>query len=230
MNRFNIAIDGPASSGKGTIARRVAASLGYVYIDTGAMYRAVALAASTRGISLSEEDLVVACAQALTIRVSSNADGQQLHLDGVDATDALRLPEHGRGASIVSTYAGVRAALTQQQRALGNDGGVVMDGRDIGSVVLPDARLKVYLDASIKARAKRRFIDLKTKDPELKLSVVEEALAARDARDMNRAHAPLQRTKDALYIDSTELTIDDVVNRILAAAAQEGRNDATADD
>jgi len=214
-----IAIDGPASSGKGTVARMVARQLGYAYIDTGAMYRAVALRALESGIAFTDAEGLGALASSIDFRF--RWDGEQLQiLDGErDLSREIRTETVGRGASAVAVLPAVRAALLGRQRALGADGGVVMDGRDIGTVVLPDAGLKIFLDAAPSERARRRHAELVLKDPGLTYEVVLADLIARDKQDSQRAAAPLRRAEGARLVDSTGQTIEAVVATILGHVA-----------
>ncbi len=218
--RLIIAIDGPSGVGKGTVARDVAAALGYRHIDTGAMYRAVAWRAKTAAVSLDDADALTALAERLDIVAS----GPSVLVDGVEVSGEIRTPEIDRGASRVARVAGVRTALVAQQRRLGAGGGVVMEGRDIGTVVFPDAEVKVYLDASADERARRRLHDdvrRETRDP----GQVAGEMAARDEADRTRAVAPLAMAADAHLIDTTPLSIRQVVEQILAiAAAGRGRS------
>ena len=221
-----IAIDGPASSGKGTVARMVARQLGYAYIDTGAMYRAVALRALESGIAFTDAEGLGALASSIDFRF--RWDGEQLQiLDGErDLSQVIRTEPVGRGASAVAVLPAVRAALLGRQRALGADGGVVMDGRDIGTVVLPDAGLKIFLDADPGERARRRHAELVQKDPGLTYEVVLADLIARDQQDSQRAAAPLRRAEGARLVDSTGQSIEAVVSAILGhVASVNGRVD-----
>ncbi len=211
-----IAIDGPASSGKGTVARRVAERLGYAYVDTGAMYRCVGARVLEQGGSPADAELSERVARGM--RIGFDWHGGQLRVlrDGVDVTRDIRTEAAGRAASAVAVHPGVRAALLDAQRALGAGGGVVMDGRDIGTVVLPDAQLKIFLDASLDERARRRHLETPGSD----YDTIRRDLEARDAQDAGRATAPLRRADDAVVIDSTSEPIEAVVERVLALAAQ----------
>jgi cytidylate kinase len=214
-----IAIDGPASSGKGTVARGVAERLGYAYVDTGAMYRSVALLARRRGISWDDEAGLAALATGLRFSFQW-ADGLlRVIVDGEELTRAIRTDELGTGASMVSRHPAVRSALLGLQRGLADAGGVVMDGRDIGTVVLPDAELKIYLDAALDERARRRHEELVRRGEPVTLHDVEDAMRARDAQDMNRSVAPLAVAADAVVLDSTHLTIRQAIEQVLALAA-----------
>lgn len=217
-----IAIDGPAGSGKGTAARRLAQSLGYGWIDTGAMYRAVAWAARERGVSWDDAAGLGALATGLAMVFGQDGDRLTLHVDGVDVTDAIRADDVGTGASRVSRWPSVRSALLDQQRALGAAGGVVMDGRDIGTVVLTDAALKVFLDADIDERARRRTEELRARGESVDLDAIREAMARRDAEDTQRAVAPLRPADDAVHVDATALSPDEVLAALMALARARG--------
>lgn len=205
-----IAIDGPAGSGKSTVARRVAARLGFQYVDTGAMYRAVAHAALQQRIPLQDALRLEQLAASLDLRFISRPEGDRLLAGGKDVTEAIRAPEVAQAASVVSAIPGVRRALVALQQRLGREGQIVMEGRDIGTVVFPDARLKVYLDASPETRGRRRWLE-KGGD----LAQVIEDISQRDARDRQREHSPLRQAPDAHYLDTTSLTEDEVVERIV---------------
>jgi len=220
--RLCIAVDGPASSGKGTVARHVAEVLGYQYVDTGAMYRVVALVAQQRGVPWHQEDGLTALAVRLQFRFEWDEDLLRILVDGKDVTSAIRSEEIGQGASAVSRLPGVRQALLGLQQGLGHDGGVVMDGRDIGTVVLPDAELKVFLDADVEERALRRHEELLRKGEQVHYHDVLHALEARDSQDRNRAVAPLKAADDAVHIDTTKLTIRQAIDRVLELAHQRG--------
>jgi len=220
LKEITIAIDGPAASGKSTVGARLAQKLGYLYFDTGVLYRAVTWAALDRGIPITDEEAITRLAETLEIQVLRPTvdDGRQYTVlaDGVDITWAIRSPEVNQGVSPVSAYPGVRAALTARQRAIGAAGGVVMVGRDIGTVVLPEAEIKVYLDASLHERARRRHLeDLRRGKPSDLADVIRD-LERRDRIDSTRAAAPLRPADDAIIVDSTNLTADQVVERVLA--------------
>ncbi len=220
MRQITIAIDGPAASGKSTVGARLAHQLGYLYFDTGVMYRAVTWAALDRGIAIDDEDAITRLAEELEIQVLRPTldDGRQYTIlaDGTDITWAIRSPEVNQGVSPVSAYPGVRRALTARQRAIGADGGVVMVGRDIGTVVLPEAEIKVYLDASLHERARRRHLENLGRGKASDMAEVIRDLRRRDRIDSTRAAAPLRPADDAIILDSTNLTADQVVERILA--------------
>ena len=227
MIPITIAIDGPAASGKSTIGERLATTLGYLYFDTGVMYRAVTWAALDRGIAISNEPAVTALAETLQIGIEppTSQDGRQYTVlaDGEDITWKIREAAVNREVSPVSAYRGVRTALTAQQRRIGLQGGVVMVGRDIGSVVLPEAELKVYLDASLHERARRRFVEFAERGSRLPFEDVVADLARRDEIDSSREVAPLSKAEGAAYLDTTRLDIDQVVARILSMLPAEAR-------
>jgi len=210
-----VAIDGPVGAGKSTVARAVAQRLRFRYVDTGAMYRSVAWAALQRGIGLSDERAVTALAQSLQIDFVTDPEGQRILVDGVDVTDLIRTPQVSDGASVVSVYPGVREAMVAVQRRLGADGGVVMEGRDIGTVVFPDAEIKVFLDASLDERARRRFEELRARGVGADLESVRRAEEERDRRDRTRSHSPLRAASDAVVIDSTGIPADEVAAGIV---------------
>lgn len=208
-----IAIDGPAGSGKSTVARRVAQRLGFLYVDTGAMYRAVGHAARQQGIPLEDADRLEQLAVTLDLHFVRGPAGDRLLAGGEDVTEAIRTPQAAQDASVVSVLPGVRRAMVELQRRMGRDGNIVMEGRDIGTVVFPDARVKVYLDASPEARGRRRWLETGGD-----LAQVIENIQQRDARDSEREHSPLRQASDAVYLDSTDLPVDEVVERIAALA------------
>ncbi|MGI6380638.1 MAG: (d)CMP kinase [Anaerolineae bacterium] len=228
MRQITVAIDGPAASGKSTVGARLAHRLGYLYFDTGVMYRAVTWAALDRGVAIDDEEAITRLAEELEIRVLRPTldDGRQYTVlaDGRDITWDIRSPEVNQGVSPVSAYLGVRRALTARQRAIGADGGVVMVGRDIGTVVLPKAEIKVYLDASLHERARRRHLEDLRRGKASDMAEVIRDLRRRDRIDSTRAAAPLRPADDAIILDSTNLTADQVVERIVALVAP--RDDA----
>jgi CMP/dCMP kinase len=219
MKPTTIAIDGPAASGKSTIANALARKLNYLYFDTGVMYRAATWAVLDRGVAVTDEVAVTNLTEVLQIDVKppSIDDGRQYDVlcDGVDVTWAIRSPEVDANVSPVAVYPGVRSALTAQQRRIGLRGNVVMVGRDIGTVVLPEAPLKVYLDASAEERARRRFVEVQARgDQAQTYEAILENVKRRDAIDSGRATAPLKAAPDAVIIDSTSLSVDEVVVRV----------------
>jgi cytidylate kinase len=208
-----IAIDGPSASGKGTVAQRVAGALGFRYLDSGALYRGVALACLRRGINLDNRLETAHSAVNLNIEFHSNS----VILDGKDATNALRAENVGAGASRVAAYPEVRDALLDRQRAFRQPPGLVADGRDMGSVVFPDAALKIYLTASAEERALRRYKQLIEKGLSASISALLQEIRDRDARDSARAVSPLQKCADAIELDTTDMSIEAAVAAVLAA-------------
>lgn len=212
---MQIAIDGPASAGKSTIAKLVATKLGYVYCDTGAMYRTVTLMALRAGIDVHDADAITARLPELRIDFRPTADGQQVLMNGDDVSLAIRQEDVTNNASAVSAIPAVRADLTQRQRDIAAAGNIVMDGRDIGTTVLPDAELKLFMVASVEERARRRFLDNQAKGIDVPVEVLEQEIAARDHKDSTRATSPLKQADDAVRIDTTHMSIDEVVTEIL---------------
>lgn len=215
-----VAIDGPAGAGKSTIARRVAEALGFVYIDTGAMYRAVALRATKEGVDLADAARLEPLARASDIRFESGSS--RVLLDGEDVTEAIRRPEISPAASKVSAVPAVRRALVEKQRQIAASSNVVMEGRDIGTVVFPDAAVKIYLDASPEVRAARRVRQLAEKGIPADFEEVAREIRERDHRDSTRADSPLRRAPDAVYLDTTALSLDEVEGAILKVIASHG--------
>jgi cytidylate kinase len=209
---FIVAIDGPSGAGKGTVARAVASALGFRHVDTGAMYRAVGWKALRTGVSPDDEPAVAAIARTADIHVEAGT----VTIDGDDVTSAIRTPEIDRAATAVAKLPRVREALVKSQRALGRQGGVVMEGRDIGTVVFPEAAAKIYLDASAEERARRRASDPAHSGGKTGQAAVAEAIAARDRSDTTRAVSPLSIADDAVVIDTTSLSIDEVVAKVMA--------------
>jgi cytidylate kinase len=214
MQRPIVAIDGPAGAGKSTVARRLAARLGYVYIDTGAMYRAVALAAERQGVASDDPEGLAHLAAGLRLEFVPGGERPRLLVDGEDVSRAIRTPAMSRASSEVSRWPGVRAAMVAQQRRLAAEGGVVMEGRDIGTVVFPDARAKIFLTATPEERGRRRAEELAVRGEAVDLEQVVREVAERDRRDMERKHSPLRRAEDAVEFVTDGLTIDEVVDRL----------------
>lgn len=223
---ISIALDGPAGSGKSTIARAVALKFNYIYIDTGAMYRAITLKAIQHKISNENKVALTQLAYKTLIRfryIEANGLSElRMVMDGIDVSEAIRSLEVTSNVSAVSAVAGVREALVKLQRDMAQEGGVVMDGRDIGTVVLPDAELKIFLTASIKERSKRRWMELKAKGVEVGLVELEEQIQKRDELDSNRELNPLRQADDAILIDTTLLSITEVTDRIVELALTRG--------
>ncbi len=234
-----ISIDGPAASGKSTVGALLAERLGYVYFDTGVMYRAVTWAALARGIDIEDQEAVTCLAETLRIEVTkpTEEDGRQytVYADGEDVTWKLRQPEVNRFVSPVSAYVGVREALVLQQRRIATQGSIVMVGRDIGTVVLPDAELKIYLDAMVDERAWRRYVEeverrtlrKPERDQELdgEYDAIRESLARRDRIDSSREVSPLRPAEDAIVVDTTDLDVEQVVSRVLDLAQHHDKPD-----
>jgi len=213
-----VAVDGPVGSGKSTVARRVAVRLGYVYLDTGAMYRAVGLLATEAGVTLDDEEAIVALARSAGLRF--DGDGRLLAGER-DVSDAIRTLEMGAAASRVSALPGVRGLLVEEQRRLAGDTDIVMEGRDIGTNVFPDAAVKVYLTARPDVRAARRAAELRAKGDEVDEAQVLAALLERDRRDSTRAVAPLRRAADAVELDTSGMTLDEVVEAVAGIARRQ---------
>jgi len=211
-----IAIDGPSGAGKSTIAKRLARQLGYTYIDTGAMYRAIGWQTKRDGVDPTEESALASLCAGTEVTIQHDADGQRVMVNGTDVTDGIRTPEMGMLASAVSKSPAVRARLLTLQRRLGDAGGVVMDGRDIGTVVFPHAEVKFFLDASAEERGRRRWQELKEKGMDVDRDAITSEIRARDQQDSSRAIAPLKRAEDARYVDSSTMTIDEVVEVMLS--------------
>jgi cytidylate kinase len=212
--RINIAIDGPAGAGKSTVARMVAEQLGYIYIDTGAMYRAVTLTALTNGIEPDQGDRLAALLDGLDIRLEPGEGRQRVFVGGEDVTEDIRSRDVTNRVSRVSAIEAVRIFLVDKQRELASGKGVVMDGRDIGSVVLPDAELKIFLTASVRERAERRYLEIGEKQ-QLTLEQLEREIADRDRMDQEREISPLICAPDAVVLDSTSLSIAEVILAII---------------
>jgi cytidylate kinase len=227
---LRIAIDGPAASGKSTLAQRLAAHLGYTYIDTGVMYRAVTWAALRRGISPEDAEALARLAETLELDIQppTVADGRPytVIVEGEDVTWELRRPEVDAAVSQVSAHPGVRQALSRRQRQLGLRGRVVMVGRDIGTVVLPEADLKIYLDADLETRARRRYQELRERGQAVSFEEVLEAMRQRDALDQGREVAPLRPAPDAVVLDTTALDIEEVFRKVVALIEARCREDS----
>ncbi len=219
---FRIAIDGPAGAGKSTIARMAAGKLGFIYVDTGAMYRAIALFCLRQGILPKDEEAVSLAVKEAQITISHVGGEQRIMLNGEDVSGQIRTEEVGNTASTVSAYPAVRAHLLGLQRNLAAGASVIMDGRDIGTCVLPDAETKIFLTASPSVRAMRRFKELKEKGIMCNLQEIEQDIIERDQRDTSRAAAPLKQAEDAVLVDGSDMTIDQVVNAIMDAAISHG--------
>ncbi len=215
MKNFNLAIDGPAGAGKSTIAKRLAKQLGFIYVDTGAMYRAMALYFLRNNIEASDSTRIEAACKDVDITIEYKDGEQFVILNGENVNGLIRTEEVGNMASASSVNRTVRLKLVELQQNLAKKENVVMDGRDIGTYVLPNADLKIYLTASSKERARRRWTELKDKGVTADIEAIEQDIIDRDHRDMTREFAPLCQAEDAVYLDSSDLTIDGVVDRIL---------------
>lgn len=214
METLKIAIDGPAGAGKSTIAKAVAKTLGFVYIDTGAMYRAIGLAAHRRGIDTTDAAAVSAILDEIEVSISHDARGQRVYLNKEDVSEEIRLPEISVAASHVAVIPAVRLKLVELQRKLAQQTDVIMDGRDIGTYVLPDAQLKIFLTADLAERARRRYAELTEKGVATTLDAVTEDMAFRDKNDSGRDFAPLKPAQDSVLVDSTAMTLDETVEKI----------------
>lgn len=215
VRKLIVAIDGPAGAGKSTVAKRLAKELGYTYMDTGAMYRAFAWKVMKEGIDLSDEKKLERVLQDTSIELLEQDGRSSVLVNGVDVTDRIRTPELSQLASRVSTSKIVRERMVELQRDMGSHGGVVAEGRDIGTVVFPNAEVKVFLDASSGERARRRFEELRSQGREVTVEETLEEMEQRDRRDRERDVAPLRKAEDAVVIDSTQAGVDGVVGRIM---------------
>lgn len=220
MKKFAVAVDGPAGSGKSTVAKEIAKALGILYIDTGAMYRTVGMACLKKGIDPTDEEAVVASLDSLDMKIFPEAGGQRILLDGEDITSRIRTEEIGKAASSVAAYQKVREKLVEIQQGLAKEQSVIMDGRDIGTKVLPDAEVKIYLDASVEERAKRRVGELEAQGKTADLETIREEIAQRDYQDMHRENSPLCRAEDAVNVDTTGLDIPAVTAKLLTLIAE----------
>ena len=209
-----IAIDGPAGAGKSTIAKRLAKELSFVYVDTGAMYRSIGLYMIKNGIDIHDKDAVEKASEKADVSLKYIDGTQHIILNGEDVSDQIRTEEVSKAASVVSAYPQVRKNLTALQKKLAESENVVMDGRDIGTCVLPNADLKIYLTASAEVRGKRRFKELTAKGEKADLAEIVEDIKKRDEADMTREISPLRKADDAVEVDSSDMTIDEVVERI----------------
>ena len=219
---YSIAIDGPAGAGKSTIARMTAEKLGYIYVDTGALYRAMALFLIRNNIAADDNEAVSRECRNADISIEYRDGEQVVLLGGQNVNPYLRTGEVSNMASVSSTNADVRVKLVELQRKLAEKANVVMDGRDIGTVVLPHAQCKIYLTASVAVRAKRRFDEIIEKGGEADIETISREIEERDYRDMHRANSPLKQAEDAIYLDTSDLTIDEVTEKIMDIVKQKG--------
>ena len=213
---MNIAIDGPAGAGKSTIAKKLAKELGFIYVDTGAMYRAMAYYFLTNGIDSSDEAKIAEACQDVDVTIAYENNEQQVILNGKNVNGFIRTEEVGNMASATSVYPVVRTKLVELQRKLAENTDVIMDGRDIGTTILPNAEVKIFLTASAKTRASRRYLELTEKGEACDMDEILKDIVDRDERDMNRAVSPLKKAEDAVLVDSSEMGIDEVVESILS--------------
>ncbi len=221
--RLTIAIDGPSGAGKSTVARSLAKRLGYDYVDTGAMYRSVALRVKERGISPGDELTIKKLALSLHIDFVTEGEKTYVFCDGEDITQAIRNPEISRLASDISKQKGLREALVQMQRDMARGGGVVLEGRDIGTVVFPHAEVKFYLDAESEERVRRRYDEMVEKGVMADFQETQEELMQRDHNDIHRNHSPLKKAKDAVLIDSTHRSVEEVVEEMIGIVSAKGK-------
>jgi cytidylate kinase len=226
VKKQTITIDGPAGAGKSTVAKAIAEALGYTYLDTGAMYRAVAWKGLQEGIPPEDEEAYTRLANEMEIRFATTDKGQRVFVDGVDVTEALRTPEVTRLSSPVSAISGVRRVLVAQQQQMGRCGGVVAEGRDTGTVVFPDAEVKIFLTASEEERARRRWLERVAQGERVTLEEILVQQRQRDQRDSSRADSPLRPADEAVWIDTTHMTREAVIQRILELCRTRRRNSA----
>lgn len=214
-HKIAVAVDGPAGAGKSSISKIVAKKLEYLYIDTGAMYRSVTWAVLHNHIDVNNQKAVEALLPELDLTMEASDDSCKVFIAGQDVTDFIRTPQVNNAVSIVASYKGVRQYLVERQRLMAEAGGVILDGRDIGSVVLPNAELKIYLTASVEARAMRRYLEVKGTVNEQTLEDIKDSVMQRDDMDKNRKESPLIQVEDAVLVDSSEMTFDETVEHIL---------------
>ncbi|WP_261649582.1 (d)CMP kinase [Leuconostoc mesenteroides] len=214
MTNFQVAIDGPASAGKSTIAKILATKLNYVYVDTGAMYRTITLAAKKNGIAYNDEEKIKNLLSQTEIRFEPSTPVQRVFLNDTDVTEEIRSAEVTNNVSVVASFADVRSNLVNRQREIANNNSVIMDGRDIGTTVLPEADIKIFLVASVDERAQRRYKENVAKGMTTDLETLKREIEARDYKDSHRQISPLTQAKDAILVDTTGQSIDDVVAKI----------------
>lgn len=218
--QIQIAIDGPAAAGKSTIAKKTAELLGYTYVDTGAMYRAITYKALQLNIDLLDEDKLTALLKETIIELKPSPEGQLVFLDQVAVTDEIRSKEVTSSVSAVAAHATLREEMVKRQMQMGKNGSIVMDGRDIGTHVLKDAELKIFMSASVEERANRRYLENQNRGIETNLEELKQEIALRDKLDSERQASPLIQAEDAIYIDTTLLTVDEVSNKIMQLAKE----------
>jgi len=222
MNKLVIAIDGPSGSGKSTVGKAIAQRLGYLYIDSGAVYRAVGRKAVDADIALEDRAAVASLARQVSIKLEGEPDHLRVLLDGRDVSHQIRLPDASHASSVVATIPEVREAVVDKLREMASAGGVVMDGRDIGTKVFPNAEVKVFLDASLNVRARRRCEEDRARGRDVTVDQIKTELEARDKRDREREATPLVKADDAVFIDTSELPLDGVIERVLEIARSRG--------
>lgn len=215
MKKFAVAVDGPAGSGKSTVAKIIAKKLDIIYVDTGAMYRSIAYFGLNKKIDLKDEQKIIEMLEKMDLKIIPNKEGQKIQVNNEDITDLIRTQEVGQGASIVAQYEKVRSVLGDMQRKMAEDYSVIMDGRDIGTNILPKAEVKIYLDAGVHERAVRRSEELIEKGLKSNIDEIEEEIRKRDKADIERELNPLRQAEDAIYIDTTPFDIDEVVEKII---------------
>jgi len=219
LKKITIAIDGPAASGKSTTARLVAGKLGYLHVDTGAMYRALTLEMLMKGINIDNEEHVAKAAKACKIELKQSTDGNmRVLLNGFDVTSEIRMPEVSKAVSTVSSYKSIRELMVREQRKIAQQGGVVLEGRDIGTIVYPEAELKIYMYADVGERARRRKKELEISGVTMDQKDLEKEISLRDHKDSTREYSPLCKAPDAIELDTTNLTIEEQVNFIIEQA------------
>jgi CMP/dCMP kinase len=215
VNKLNIAIDGPAGAGKSTVAKRVADTLEYVYVDTGAMYRALTWQALEAGKDVQNEEALVHLLRNMDLQMIPSSPKQQVIVNGINVTEDIRRPDVTKNVSFVASHGKIRSEMVKLQQQLADQSGVVMDGRDIGTHVLPDAEVKIFLSASLDERARRRYTEQKRNGTGQSLEEIKRDIRLRDERDSNRDHAPLKKAEDAVDVDTTGLDVEEVVQKIL---------------
>ncbi len=215
MKRLIIAIDGPAGAGKSTVSKALAGTLGYTYIDTGAMYRAVAWKAFQLDLPLDDNQRLAELAESSTIVLQGEPERLRVFIDDQEVTDAIRTQQISEATSVISTISGVRRALVAEQQRMGQAGGVVLEGRDIGTQVFPNADVKFYLDADLNVRAKRRWAEERAKGRDVTIEQARQEVEARDRRDRERQDSPLQQPEDAIYIDSSHKSVEEIIDEML---------------
>lgn len=217
MKEIKIAIDGPSAAGKSTLAKAIAERLQYVYIDTGAMYRCVAYYSITHQIAIEDEEAVIATLKDIEIMMKPN---HKIYLNGQDVSNQIRTNEISMAASTISSYEAVRTFLVEQQRKMASAGGVILDGRDIGTVVLPDAELKIYQVASVETRAMRRYLENQERGMNSDLEIITQEIKQRDYQDSHRKHSPLRQAEDAVVIDTSNSSLEEVVSKVMKIVEQ----------